>query len=346
MGLKNCSIDMSLFSTRKENDVYYFCINDTIYKKCKFKRYYLILMFILLGFLRKHKYDFVYIRYHSSMALGIIPCLKLLKYSNAVVFLEIPTYPYDGEKKDVSGIKKLFYMHEKRTRKKFKKYIDRIVTFSADEYIFGTKTIKISNGINWKDVNIARRIAVQGRIRLLSVARISWWHGYDRIISGLHEYYKLHSFPMVELTLIGDGDKPNVISGLKVLSKEKDVDQYIHFVGPVPTDSLDEYFDVCDVAIGALGVHRKGLTRVKALKSREYAARGVPFVYSEIDDDFEDKNYILKVPATDDPVDITRIVDFFYKTKKIPSSDIRNSVSFLDWDIQMKAVYDELMCIL
>ncbi len=35
--------------------------------------------------------------------------------------------------------------------------------------------------------------------------------------------------------------------------------------------------------------------KIKTLKNREYAARGIPFIYSEIDDDFENMPYIIKV---------------------------------------------------
>ncbi len=35
------------------------------------------------------------------------------------------------------------------------------------------------------------------------------------------------------------------------------------------------------MGIASLGRHRNGITRIKTLKNREYAARGIPFVYSE-----------------------------------------------------------------
>mgnify|MGYP000644641746 CR=1 FL=1 len=40
-------------------------------------------------------------------------------------------------------------------------------------------------------------------------------------------------------------------------------------------------FEQADFAIGSLGRHRSGITHIKTLKNREYAARGLAFTYSE-----------------------------------------------------------------
>ena len=68
--------------------------------------------------------------------------------------------------------------------------------------------------------------------------------------------------------------------------------------------ALHNLFDRCDMGIGSLGRHRSGIQHIKTLKNREYAARGIPFIYSETDTDFENRPYILKVPANEAPVNI------------------------------------------
>ena len=50
---------------------------------------------------------------------------------------------------------------------------------------------------------------------------------------------------------------------------------------------LDELFDLADFAIGSLARHRSHIDKIKTLKNREYAARGIPFIYSETDEDFD-----------------------------------------------------------
>ena len=91
------------------------------------------------------------------------------------------------------------------------------------------------------------------------------------------------------------------------------------------------------MAIGSLARHRSGITNIKTLKNREYAARGLSFIYSEQDSDFEDKPYILKVPADESPIDIRLIIEFYQKRKMSPL-EIRNSIQSLSWVEQMKKV--------
>ena len=76
------------------------------------------------------------------------------------------------------------------------------------------------------------------------------------------------------------------------------------------------------------------------MKNREYATRGIPFIYSEIDSDFEDKPYIIKALPDESPIDIRQIVDFIDSHDFNPAA-IRKTVENLTWKIQMKRVVDE-----
>ena len=48
---------------------------------------------------------------------------------------------------------------------------------------------------------------------------------------------------------------------------------------------LDKYFDEAHIAIGTLGCYKKNITHASVLKNREYFSRGIPIIFSEIDDD-------------------------------------------------------------
>ena len=91
------------------------------------------------------------------------------------------------------------------------------------------------------------------------------------------------------------------------------------------------------MAIGSLARHRSGITNIKTLKNREYAARGLSFIYSEQDSDFEDKPYILKVPANESPIEVNKIIEFYKKLNPIPL-EIRGSIFSLSWEAQMNKV--------
>lgn len=100
-------------------------------------------------------------------------------------------------------------------------------------------------------------------------------------------------------------------------------------------------FEKADFAIGSLGRHRSGITYIKTLKNREYAARGFAFTYSETDDDFDHMPYVWKVEPDESPVDIQGLIDF-RKTLKMTPAEIRESVCPLSWKTQMQKVIDAI----
>ncbi len=67
-------------------------------------------------------------------------------YPDAKVVFELPTYPYDRELFQ-NGTMWPWFFKDRHYRKQLKKYVDRLVTFSEDDYIWGIKTIRIINGI-------------------------------------------------------------------------------------------------------------------------------------------------------------------------------------------------------
>ena len=103
------------------------------------------------------------------------------------------------------------------------------------------------------------------------------------------------------------------------------------------TQNLNNIFNHCDFAIGSLARHRSGITHIKTLKNREYAARGFGFIYSETDDDFEQMPYILKVPADETAIDIPKLISF-YQSLSLSPQEIRNSILHLSWKEQVKKV--------
>ena len=117
------------------------------------------------------------------------------------------------------------------------------------------------------------------------------------------------------------------------------LEEKIIFHGPLFGDELTRVFNQCQFAIGSLGRHRSGITDIKTLKNREYATRGLPFMYSEHDSDFDHQPYVLKAPADETPIDIQQIIDFMDHFTMEPD-EIRRTVEHLTWKIQMQKVVD------
>lgn len=78
------------------------------------------------------------------------------------------------------------------------------------------------------------------------------------------------------------------------------------------------------------------------MKNREYAARGLAFAYSETDEDFDDKAYVMKIPADETAVDIDGIVAFC-RSLPMTGREIRDSIGNLSWKCQMQKVLCEVV---
>ena len=127
--------------------------------------------------------------------------------------------------------------------------------------------------------------------------------------------------------------------GFEELMEKYRIKDYVIFHGQLFGDALTEVFNQCQFAIGSLARHRSGIINIKTLKNREYAARGIPFIYSEQDSDFDQQPYVLKAPADESPINICKILDFVDRNHMKPD-DIRKTIGALAWNNQMQKVLD------
>ena len=123
--------------------------------------------------------------------------------------------------------------------------------------------------------------------------------------------------------------------------EQLNLSQYITFTGGKDGKELNELFKDKHMAIGCLGCHRKGINEVKSLKNVEYAMRGLPFLYSENNNDFDDKEYVLKVPADETPINIEDICKFILELDFTPYN-LRDSVMHLTWNKQMYKIIQNI----
>jgi hypothetical protein len=315
--------------------------NETILQSNPFGKRYstlvkrLIYYKKLLKFIDEKNVKLIYVRYPFSEPF-FIRFLRECKERGLKVLLEIPTYPYDEE---LSAFK-LFI--DRAFRKYLHKYVDRVVTISNHEEIFGIPTIRISNGIDTEEVKVASTSKKVHTINLIGVANVSFWHGYDRVIKGLYEYYKTNTDRKVYFHIVGAGAE---LENLKKLTETLGLSEFVIFHGPRHGEELDRLFDKAHLAIGSLGNHRKGLRVSADLKTREYCARSIPFVISYDDVDFpDDFSYMLKVPADESPVDIEQILRFYdrIKEREFVKEMREYAEKNLSWEAKLKPVIDEI----
>lgn len=252
----------------------------------------------------------VYIRYLLSDYQFIKFLRKLRIASPAVkIVVEVPTYPYEKERRS-----KLVTIRDRLYRRQMQKWVDRIVYIGNKNYdsLFGVDAIQISNGIDLERVHVRQpKSKTDNTIHLMCVANFRPWHGIDRLLNGMIDYYRSGGSVPILLHLVGLGDS---IYDLKAMvNNNKELTNRVVFHGYLDGTKLDDIYDLCDIAISSLGAHRKGLSRESSLKSKEYLAKGIPFIGSATLDAFDgiEVDFACPFPADESPIDIEKVVQFY-----------------------------------
>ena len=299
--------------------IYYYCIDNSI--------------------------EMVYARSFMNASPVLVGLFGKLKKHGIKCVTEIPTYPYDHEFKGYPLKYKIPLYIDMMFRRALAAKMEAIVTFSNKESIFGKRTICISNGIDLDSIPL-HNPKKQQDIHLIAVAEIHYWHGFDRLVAGLGEYYKSNpNGRKVYFHVVGwEDDRGTTSNGyltVEQMARKYDIEKYIINHGKLFGEKLDEVFNQCVFAIGSLGRHRSGITEIKTLKNREYAARGISFIYSENDSDFDNKPYIIKASADESPINVGEIIDYI-DNHDINPAEIRKTVEHLSWKYQMEKVITEI----
>lgn len=292
----------------------------------------------------KGHYDFVYVRYVIPF-FSYAKTLKVLKSVCPKVVVEIPTYPHQREYKNDRRLwRKPLYPIMEILNRRAARYVDlySLIGDKADT-CYLRPAINISNGITVKDLPIKKQIKNQNEIHLIAVASMAKWHGYDRLIEGLHIYKQNGGTEKIILHMVGpDGD--GSLAEWREIANNRGLQNEVLFEGPMYGKELTKIFDRCDVAVASLGAYRKGMNTASELKIREYMSRGIPFIYSLDDNSIKnDLNYCLKVTNDSTAVDIEQIIKFARNTgkNKDVSLEMRAYANeHMSWDTQFNKIFD------
>jgi len=275
----------------------------------------------------------VYFRRIVPITPKLINTIKAIKKKNIKIFYEYPTFPW--EKEYIAEKKYLFYILDRIQFKILKNQITKLVTVGTKQGQY-PEYINISNAIDVSTISKRNPIQHTG-FNMIGVANVNIFHGFDRVVVGLKNYYQDNPSLKVYFHIVGDVRED---TGLKELVKICGLNSYVIFHGYKSGKDLDLLFDYADVAIGCLGVHRKDVNSLNSLKNREYTARGIPFVFSEHDEAIEKKapDFIYKPSFDDSPIDINEIIKFCSTVQSTPD-EIRNfAIKYLNWESEMRKI--------
>lgn len=296
----------------------------------------------------REKIELVYARCFQNANPWLINFFKKLRKAGIHAVTEIPTYPYDQEFIGYSKQERLKLRIDQLFRHRLYRQMDALVTFSDAERIFGQRTIRISNGVDFDSIPLHEPLTMNHELHLIGVAEVHSWHGFDRVMTGIGEYYIQNQMannhkPDVYFHVVGGVHPSQMTNCFQPIIEKYHLQDKIIFHGQLFGDELTNVFNQCQFAIGSLGRHRSGITVIKTLKNREYATRGIPFIYSETDSDFDRQSYVLKAPADESPINIQGIINFL-DTFTMQPTEIRRTVEHLSWRIQMYRVVDAVIC--
>lgn len=292
-------------------------------------------------------FDVIYFR-HSPLNFGGYRMIKAAsKVSHLIV--EISSFPpYTEKAKNV--LRTIYHSFSKRWWSISAKYVTLFTGIGekANQYL-GVPFLNIDNGI---DVElIPSRVEQRDsdtKIHILAVASMCEWHGYERIIKGLHEWKNERKEQYV-IDLVGDeGD--GSLTKWKKLTEELELQSQVLFHGRMTGDKLTEIYNRATIGLCSLAMYKIGFTDGSVLKLREYMARGLPFVYAHNDPHMNmNMPWCLKIPNDDSPVCMDDVDEF---VKNVISMDrlsdtMRNyAKDNMSWETQFTSIfkkYEELI---
>ena len=231
---------------------------------------------IVLRLLERENWDYVYWR-SGPCWLSSCKIANTVNQMDTKLIYEYPTFPIKREKQ-LSVIRQLFLYYSDWLQKSIDKKVDLFVVIGEDagRCYKDKPALNITNGIDMTGIEPRKRMLAQDTVHILALASMSYWHGYDRLIRSLAEYKG--NQPII-LHMVGGNDGGS-LDEWKQLAESLNLENKAIFHGPMSGKALEEMFNLCDVGVNSLGMYRKGFNMTSELKTREYAARGLPFICS------------------------------------------------------------------
>lgn len=265
----------------------------------------------------RHQYQVIYIRHFLLNPVFVLHLKKWKRTSpDRRILLELPTWPYRPEFRDASFKVRMQVLLDLLTFRNLSALIDRIVTFSRESVIHGIPTIQTDNGVDPETITPLQRVPHLPPFRILGLANLNIWHGYDRMIKGMAEWAKSGEEENIHFDIAGSGKEEQ---NLRDLVTKLDVQHLVTFHGFLQGEALDSLIAQCHVGLASLGMHRTGVAegQTTTLKAREFAARGLPFILGYADHDFGTAYPFCYIETSDErPVDPRTLLAFYSKVRQ------------------------------
>lgn len=284
------------------------------------------------------KFDFGYLRWHT-FDRPYLKMLKALKENGAINIVEAHAWTPDQKYTDIIG-RYENYMDQKYS-KHAHEYVSLVAAMSDYDNIWGIKTVKVDNAVDLDSIMPRVWIKNEEELRIISVSNEYNYHGYDRLIKGLKNYYDNGGDRQIVVHLVGV-----FMPSTKRLVEKLQLEKHVLFHGKMFGPALDNLYANSDLGIGALAHHRIGMYSGSSLKTKEYFAKGLPFIYGWKEPAFDESYpYAMKINLDETPLDIPSVLSFY--------DGIKNDENMMDslrdfakknysWDQELTKVFQAL----
>ena len=293
------------------------------------------------------RYDFVILRYPVGDPSGIEFALRYNVITEHHT-KEIPEYLSHLEGKlpfIIKTLKKIRLKLETRYGNKILEQVkgivcvtDEIREFELSRIDKKIHSITIPNGIDVQNINKTgfRRFDGNTLNLVTVVSSPKPWHGLDKIISSINLN---KGKAKINFHIVGNITKSDINRMPHDCSK-------VIFHGLKYGKELNEIMKDMNCAVGAMALYRNEMNEACSLKTREYTARGIPFILAYKDPDLQhvekDNKFYLSFANDESKIQIEKIIDF---ASKISEKDYKESISdymreyafkYMDWTVKIK----------
>lgn len=262
-----------------------------------------------ISYLKDHRFDYAYIRY-PVIDMFVLKAFSRLYNEGTKIIMEVPTFPLETQ--HAKGALKVAYFFDHYLHNQCSKYVSKILYIGNNtDKIFGCIAQQIPNGISAVDSESITGFGQNDTvIQMIGVSTMRPWHGYERIIKGLGNYYSegQENKHNIRLLLVGDGPEKKTYESLV---SQYSIEDHVIFAGKLGGENLTLAYEGSTIGIGSLGLYKNNMFVGSTLKTHEYLLRGLPFVYGCEEINLpKDYPYAYLVDNGPEPVCISDIIDF------------------------------------
>lgn len=262
-------------------------------------------------YLKKNKFDFCLVRL-NVFTKKYVRMLKQMK-NDSFVMMESLSYFPDMKYSDVKGFGYFLYLASiKRNKKQMKDYVDLMLTEGIIENYYGVPCVEFGMGIDVDNYKEHQYTGDLDELNLIMVGCNSVYHGTDRILRSMLEYYKKGTDKrIVKLHLVGD-----LLPKDHELTQNEFIRDKVFTYGRQHGKKLDEIFEKANIALGPLAQFRMK-KKDTGLKTKEYMARGIPYIYSGNEIQIEEEYpYIMQISDDEEMINVLDIFAFYDRIKE------------------------------